>query len=60
MAAHIFTIVPSFVLTNPRSIRLTVVLSQSDFDATRSWEIPRFSLSVLNACPKAFSGPRCG
>ena len=57
---HIFTIVPSLGLTRPRSIRLTVVRSQSASNPTLSWDTFTFFLIFRNAWPKAFSGPERG
>jgi hypothetical protein len=60
MALHKRTIVSNFGLTRPRSIRLTVVRSQSAFSLTSSCETLIFFLSLRKDSPNAFSGPARG
>lgn len=60
IALHIFTMVSNFELTKPRSIKLTVVRSQSASWLTLSCEIPLSFLIARKASPKAFSGPSKG
>jgi len=57
MALHILSMVSSFALTKPRSIKLTVVRSHSADSLTFPCEIPSFSRSARKAVPNAFSGP---